>query len=66
MTTPTPKRTRGRPPVPPEERGASLTVRVSPELRSRVEAAAEDLGESLGEYVRVALEDRLRRGPSDA
>jgi predicted HicB family RNase H-like nuclease len=59
MTT-TPKRPRGRPPIPPGERQESLTIRLPGELRDRAQVAADDEGVDLSEWVREAVEEKLR------
>lgn len=56
------KRGRGRPRLPPDERGEKLTIRVPTELRARSQAAADREGVELSEWVRdlmdVATEGR--------
>jgi predicted HicB family RNase H-like nuclease len=49
----------GRPPLPPEERRESLTVRIPRALAERLRAVAAQLGVSVGRVVEEALREHL-------
>ena len=44
-----------------ERKDIQTTVKMSPTLRSRIDAAAKDLGISSMEYIRRACEEKLNR-----
>lgn len=60
MTSPAPKRPRGRPRLPLDERGEVLTLRVPVTLRARAQAAADGDGVDLSEWIREAMDEKAR------
>lgn len=49
----------GRPPLPASERRGVISLRVSPEERERWQRAADDEGQTLGEWLREAADAAL-------
>ena len=48
-----------------ERKDIQTTVKMSPTLRSRIDAAAKDLGISSMEYIRRACEEKLNRDENE-
>jgi len=59
--TSAPKRPRGRPRLPPDERGETLAIRVPAGLRARAQSAADRDDTDLSEWVRDAMDEKLER-----